>query len=194
MKRVFAGSVLVVLGLGAAALTAASQTPAPTAPPASPPPQQQPQPSAQQPKPAAAPPQQQQQQQPQAYRPGVGDLMTATIQPRHAKIMHAGREANWPLARYELHQLQEALDRVVQAWPRWKGLPLGGMVEALGKGPMAAVDQAIDAKDADQFNKSFGQLSDGCNACHQAANVGFVVIKAPEASNFANQDFHPERP
>jgi hypothetical protein len=135
-----------------------------------------------------------QQQQPQAYRPGVGDLMTATIQPRHAKIMLAGREANWPLATYELHQLQEALDRVVQTWPRWKGLPLGGMVEAVEKGPMAAVAEAIDAKDNAQFVKAFGQLSEGCNACHQAANVGFVVIRAPDASSFPDQDFRPAKP
>jgi hypothetical protein len=120
--------------------------------------------------------------------------MTATIQPRHAKIMHAGREANWPLAKYELHQLQEALDRVVRAWPRWKGLPLGGMVDAVEKGPMAAVSEAIDAKDTAQFEKAFGQLSDGCNACHQAANVGFVVIKAPDAWSFPDQEFRPVKP
>jgi hypothetical protein len=167
MKRLAARCTLAALGLSAAAISAASQTPMP---PAS------------------------QQQPPQAYRPGVGDLMTATIQPRHAKIMHAGREANWPLAKYELHQLQEALDRVVQAWPRWKGLPLGGMVEAVGKGPMADVAEAIDAKDAAQFNKAFGQLSEGCNACHQAANVGFVVIKPPDASNFPDQEFRPVKP
>ncbi len=178
MKRLLAASVLAVVGLGAAVLTAVSQTPAP------PPAQQAPPPR---------PPQPQAQQQP-AYRPGVGDLMTATIQPRHAKIMHAGREANWPLAKYELHQLQEALDRVVQAWPRWKGLPLGGMVEAVEKGPMAAVEEAIDAKDTEKFIKAFGDLSEGCNACHQAANVGFVVIKSPDASNFSNQDFHPLKP
>lgn len=130
----------------------------------------------------------------QAYRPGVGDLMTATIQPRHIKIAIAGREANWALANYELHQLQEALDRVVQNWPRWKGLPLGGMVEAVEKGPMAALGDAIKAKDVTQFNAAFGQLSEGCNACHQAANVGMVVIKPPDASSFPDQDFKPAKP
>ena len=132
--------------------------------------------------------------QPQGYRPGLGDLMTATVQPRHAKIALAGREANWPLAKYELHQLQEALDRVVQAWPRWKGLPLGGMVEAVEKGPMAAVSEAIEAKDAAKFSAAMGQLTEGCNACHQAANVGMVVIKAPDASSFPDQDFRPAKP
>ena len=92
----------------------------------------------------------------QAYRPGLGDLMSMTVQPRHIRIALAGREANWPLAKYELHQLQEALDRVVQNWPRWKGLPLGGMVEAVEKGPMAALAEAIEAKSAEQFGTAMG--------------------------------------
>jgi hypothetical protein len=130
----------------------------------------------------------------QVYRPGLGDLMTMTVQPRHIRIALAGREANWPLAKYELHQLQEALDRVVQNWPRWKGLPLGGMVEAVEKGPMAAVAEAIEAKNAAQFGTAMGQLAEGCNACHQAANVGMVVIKSPDASSFPDQDFRPLKP
>jgi hypothetical protein len=131
---------------------------------------------------------------PQAYRPGLGDLMVMTVQPRHIKIALAGREANWPLAKYELGQLKEALDRVVQNWPRWKGLPLGGMVEAVEKGPMADVAEAIEAKDAAKFNAAIGLLADGCNACHQAANVGMVAIKTPDATSFPDQDFRPLRP
>ena len=130
----------------------------------------------------------------QPYRPGVGDLMTMTVQPRHTKIAIAGRAGNWPLAKYELHQLQEALDRVVQNWPRWKGLPLGGMVEAIEKGPMADVAEAIEAKDAAKFSAAMGQLAEGCNACHQAANVGMVVIKSPDASSFPDQEFRPAKP
>ena len=134
------------------------------------------------------------QEPPQAYRPGLGDLMTATIQPRHIKIALAGRANNWPLAKYELHQLEEALQRVVQVWPKWKGLPLGGMVDAVTKGPMATVSEAIEAKDADKFAAAFPQLTEGCNACHQAANVGVVAIKAPDGTSFPDQDFGPAKP
>ena len=38
------------------------------------------------------------QEPPQAYRPGLGDLMTMTVQPRHIKIALAGREKNWAYA------------------------------------------------------------------------------------------------
>ena len=40
------------------------------------------------------------------HRPGLGDLMTMTVQPRHIKLALAGRQKNWVYAAYELHELQ----------------------------------------------------------------------------------------
>jgi hypothetical protein len=120
--------------------------------------------------------------------------MTMTVQPRHIKIDLAGRERNWRYARYELHELEEALQRVARVWPKYKGLPIGGMVDAIIQGPMAEVSKAIAAGDADRFAAAYAKLTDGCNACHQAANVGEVVIKAPDASSFPDQDFRPAKP
>src|SRR3954463_4825968 len=71
---------------------------------------------------------------PEPYRPGLGDLMTMTVQPRHIKLLLAGHEQNWPYAKYELHQLQEAFERSVKVWPRFRGLPLGGMIDAIARG------------------------------------------------------------
>jgi hypothetical protein len=117
-----------------------------------------------------------------------------TVQPRHIKILLAGHEQNWVLAQYELHELQEAFDRVVRVWPRYKGLPLGGMVDAIAKGPMDEIGKAIGAKDEVAFDAGYEKLTEGCNACHQAANVGHVVIKVPNASSFPDQDFRPQKP
>src|SRR5882724_9056269 len=52
--------------------------------------------------------------QPPSYRPGLGDLMTMTVQPRHIKVGLAGRERNWDYLAYELHELEEALERVAK--------------------------------------------------------------------------------
>jgi hypothetical protein len=41
------------------------------------------------------------------YRPGLGDLMTMTVQPRHIKLGLA-RDHNWIYAAYELHELKGA--------------------------------------------------------------------------------------
>ena len=132
--------------------------------------------------------------QPQAYRPGLGDLMTMTVQPRHIKILLGGHEQNWVYARYELHELEEAFDRVARVWPKYKGLPLGGMIDAIAKGPMDELAKAIDSKDEVAFDAAYERLTEGCNACHQAANVGMVVMKVPSASSFPDQDFRPLKP
>ena len=76
---------------------------------------------------------------PEPYRPGLGDLMTMTVQPRHIKLLLAGHEQNWPYAKYALKELQEAFDRVARAVPRYRGLPLGGMIDAIAKEEMVIV-------------------------------------------------------
>jgi hypothetical protein len=38
---------------------------------------------------------------PPAYLPGLGDLMTTIVQPRHVKLALAGRGKNWVHAAYE---------------------------------------------------------------------------------------------
>jgi hypothetical protein len=129
-----------------------------------------------------------------AYKPGLADLMTMTVQPRHIKLALAGHAKNWVYAKYELAELGDALARAATVWPKYKGLPIGGMVDAIAKGPMAQVSAAIDGKDANGFAAAYGQLTEGCNACHQAANVGHVVIKVPArpgVSSFPDQDFNP---
>lgn len=131
---------------------------------------------------------------PAAYRPGLGDLMTMTVQPRHLKVGLAGQEQNWPYVRYELHELEESLERVARQWPKWREIDIAGLVIGSTKEPMAAIDEAAKAGDAARFNEAYGRLTAACNACHQSANVAMIVIQAPKGSPFTNQDFRPVRP
>ena len=131
---------------------------------------------------------------PAAYRPGLGDLMTMTVQPRHLKVGLAGQEQNWPYVRYELHELEESLERVARQWPKWREVDIAGLVVGSTKEPMAAIDEAAKAGDATRFNEAYGRLTAACNSCHQSANVAMIVIQAPKGSPFTNQDFRPHRP
>ena len=56
--------------------------------------------------------------------------------------------------------------------------------------PMDAVEAAIKQQDAKKFAVAYDQLTQGCNACHQSVDHPFVVIKAPDASAFPNQNFN----
>jgi hypothetical protein len=131
---------------------------------------------------------------PPPYRPGLGDLMTMTVQPRHIKLAFAGLEKNWAYAAYELHELEEAFERAAHEWPQWQSVPIAEMIDSVTKEPMAAVSQAIKNADIDRFTAAYKQLTDACNACHQAANRAMIVIRVPELSSFPDQDFRPPKP
>jgi len=143
----------------------------------------QPGPAAQAPNQAPSPP----------YRPGLGDLMTMTVQPRHLKLGLAGRERNWAFAAYELHELEESFERAARYWPQWRKKPIPDMMSSLTKEPMAALEQAIKSADTDRFVAGYAQLTEACNTCHQSAEVGVIVIQVPETSAFPNQDFRPNK-
>ena len=128
---------------------------------------------------------------PQPFNPQIAALMVMIIQPRHEKIAIAGKAENWPLAGYEFKQLQQAFQVLPRAVPRYKGLPVGELVDAALKQPFAVLDFAIKAGDSRQFNEAFGRVTAGCNACHTTTDNAFVVIKAPDANSYPNQEFEP---
>ncbi|MBY0381474.1 MAG: cytochrome family protein [Xanthobacteraceae bacterium] len=131
---------------------------------------------------------------PANYLPSVSDLMIATIQPRHVKLWVAGQHHNWKLAAYEMETLTGAFRRLIQAHPEEDGVALKDIVDSVTQQPFADLDQAIHAKDETRFNKAYGDLTSGCNSCHQALNHGEVVIRTPKDSAFPNQEFAPTEP
>jgi len=128
---------------------------------------------------------------PAPYTMTMGDMMNTLVQPRHAKLGLAGRAANWPLAAYALIEIRQAFAGITKAQPKFRGLPVAELVDAALGQPLNAVAAAIKQQDAQKFAAAYAQLTQGCNACHQSVDHPFVVIKAPDASAFPNQDFNP---
>src|ERR1700738_5122307 len=119
------------------------------------------------------------------YVPRLGDIMNA-LQSRHMKLWFAGTTRNWELADYELRQLSAGL---VEAAMLYQGIPVTNV--AAMEEPIRSITAAIEAKDSKRFAKAVGELTDGCNACHQSIGRGFIVIQTPTASPFGNQSFAP---
>lgn len=130
---------------------------------------------------------------PTPYPLTMGDMMNTLVQPRHAKLGLAGRAQNWPLAGYALVEIRQAFTGIVKAQPRFRGLPVGELVDAALGQSLNALETAIKQQDPQKFAAAYDQLTQGCNACHAAADHPFVVIKAPDASTFPNQDFSPRQ-
>src|ERR1051326_8535662 len=128
------------------------------------------------------------------FHPGLGDLMTAFVQPRHTKLGLAGGEQNWPYAAYELDELRESFDDVARLVPKHGALAIPAAIAATVGPPMAALDAAIKAEDFDAFTKAYGELTTSCNACHQSTDHPMIVIQAPTVSAFPDQDFRRSKP
>ena len=119
----------------------------------------------------------------------LGDLMTAFVQPRHIKLGVAGTEQNWPYAAYELDQLRATLADVAEILPKYRDLSIPDMIASTVKEPLMALDQAIQAKDTNQFAAAYGKLTASCNVCHQAYDRAWIVIQQPTGPVFLDQDF-----
>src|SRR6476620_12407974 len=76
-----------------------------------------------------------------AFTPGLGEIMTLT-QMRHAKLWLAGQAGNWPLATYELDELNEGFDDVAMYHPTHKDaeLPIPQLIDKMIKAPVGQLD------------------------------------------------------
>jgi hypothetical protein len=131
-------------------------------------------------KPATAPP-----QASVPEPPHLGEIMTLQ-QLRHIKLWFAGRAGNWPLADYELGELNEGFEDLNKQ--------LGGdtVDKAVGTA-MQALQKIIDSKDAKAFAAAFDRLTAGCNSCHGTLERGFIAIQRPTLLPYSNQNFAPQK-
>jgi hypothetical protein len=119
------------------------------------------------------------------YVPQLADMMNAA-QIRHEKLYLAGRVRNWELAAFEARQLAGNLR---DAAVFYSGIPIDNVVTLADR--LKAVSDAIDAKDGQRFSKAFGELTGGCNQCHQSMERSFIVMKQPSDQPFGDQQFSP---
>jgi hypothetical protein len=113
------------------------------------------------------------------YLPSISDLMIATIQPRHERLWRAGQDGNWEFAAYELGNLHGAFERLGHAHPATQNISFPEMIASVTEQPLKELKSAIQSKDAAVFAKTYADLTDACNSCHQALNHGVVEIVVP---------------
>ena len=110
---------------------------------------------------------------------------------RHAKLWFAAQARNWALADYEIKELREGFEAVAKYYPTFNDVPLAQMIDAIRDSNFARLDKAVAARDPTKFAAAFDGLSQACNGCHQASNLGFISIRRPTTPPFSNQSFPP---
>ncbi len=78
-------------------------------------------------------------------KPGLGEIM-GVIQQHHAKLYYAGTKSNWPLAGYELDEIQESLDDAMKFYPEFKDVkvPLTQLIPTMTKASIAQVCRPLE--------------------------------------------------
>jgi hypothetical protein len=132
---------------------------------------------------------------PEAYAPGLGELMTFQ-QMRHTKLWLAGQARNWELAAYELDELGEGFDDIVKFHPTHKDSPVApkDAIPRMVTQPLADLRAAVNKKDGAAFDRTYDALTAACNNCHQATNFSFNRVQRPESNPYPNQVFSPPAP
>jgi mono/diheme cytochrome c family protein len=122
------------------------------------------------------------------YHPSFGDLMTMAVQPRHIKLGMAGKARNWEYAAYEASELRNAFGRIGRTIPSYRKQALSDLFAANILPSMDKLDAAIKAKDGAAFDAAYKEVTASCNNCHGALDHGFVVIREPAVSPYADQN------
>ncbi len=128
---------------------------------------------------------------PQSYAPTLAVIMEL-IQLSHFKLWLAGNLRNWPLANYELMQMITTLRGARSLFPNVPKADTSAITEVAEE-----FRNAIKAKDGAGFDKAFERFTSACNACHEAAGLGFISIRVPVkspmmTSPLSDQSFAPK--
>lgn len=118
------------------------------------------------------------------YKPGLGEFMS-NIQVHHAKLWFAGKNQNWRLADFEIHEIMESLDDIKQFATDRKETAFIPMLDPA----LDSINHAIEAKDSRAFKNSFVFLTNTCNNCHTAVHFDFNIVGIPNTVPFSNQLF-----
>jgi hypothetical protein len=131
------------------------------------------------------------------FTPGLDDLMTMLVQPRHIRLYEAGKRANWELAAFELAELHSSFGRATQVIPKYQGIDVGEALKTIIEPKLAEVSKAISRADVTAFLAAYRDLTDACNACHTYLEHPFLVISVPGSqgptTSSGDQAFAPAR-
>jgi hypothetical protein len=114
--------------------------------------------------------------QQQTYTPRLAAVM-GLIQISHFKLWLAGNLRNWPLADYELSQMEATLQDARTLFPNDSKADTSAMSQSAEE-----FRDAIKSKDGIKFDGAFKKFTSECNSCHERVGREFIKIRVPVTS------------
>lgn len=94
---------------------------------------------------------------------------------RHVELYWAGQDENWGYARYQVEKLKLAIERGLERRPARAESAQQYLNQAL-----PAMEEVVEKRDIDLFNRQFEIFTQSCNACHHSEEVPHFYVKTPE--------------
>lgn len=124
------------------------------------------------------------------FTPGLHTLMVELAM-RHATLWFAGDAQNWPLAYYQVHELEELIDDIRELHPVYREVQVETLIGNMTAPAVAEIEDAVEAQDHDAFVRGYDTLTRACNACHEVSDREALVIQRPTAPPFTNLRYRP---
>jgi len=113
-----------------------------------------------------------------------------------ANLWFAGKQKNWPLAKFFLDETRSHLNWAVRLKPVRKvaagDLDLRNILQAVENTQLAEVKKTVEGKDAEKFVAAYRQTLEACYACHKASEKPYLRLQIPEQSAAPIINFDPE--
>jgi hypothetical protein len=120
--------------------------------------------------------------------PELGQIMNV-IAVHFSKLYFAVEADNWPLAKFELKELEENLERVPVIQPVEKGVQMAGVIDSFQRTQLTDLEDAMDQHNVGQFRRIYSECVAMCNGCHKSTAHPFIQITVPSAPPVGNQSW-----
>jgi len=126
----------------------------------------------------------------QRFTPGLHQLM-ADLGMRHASLWFAGEAANWPLADYMVHEIEELIEDIETLHPVYRDVQVAALLGEMTTPAIESLEGAVESGDRGAFTEAYERFTAACNHCHTASGRGFIVIQNPTSPPFTNLRYAP---
>jgi hypothetical protein len=124
-------------------------------------------------------------------RPGLAEYMIM-IQLHAAKLWFAARAANWQLAGYQAHEIEETMEAVKALNAEENGVKISNVMDAVLQTQIVQLEKAIESRNQGEFQKAYDETLSACNGCHTETGHKYIQVIRPTAPPVTNQRWKME--
>lgn len=106
------------------------------------------------------------------------------------KLYFSGINNNNELRDFYVHELEEAMDEIVEGNVMDDGVDISQNMEMYGTAQLEVFEKSMAGDKA--FKDAYNNLVNACNSCHKASKYPFIIIKEPTNMVFDNQVYTVE--